>query len=253
MSVTQSERDTMIQAVMGELVPILERGIGSTVAAAVDRAPTWAVVPGKIHATNGPVAEVEPDDTPGETIEAIRLDDFQGVSGGVIGSRVRTLLLRIPPSGIYCLGAIPEDRPEVDATNPSFFRSVSDDIPRGAGVLTDMTTTADLTGGYLYSVHAHGEVGFGTANVPYRGELDQDGTIIGSFWRFADPDIAGASSNEGFDSQVRFVAAEDIEGSVFTVGFGAGSGGIQQLLGSAGAPRTLSVTCLGPARGVAAP
>lgn len=204
-------------------------------------------VPGTIVSVSGAIAKVIPDDAlvepedPEQFVEAVRLDWYQGVQGGLMGDRGRTILMTIPGGGVYCLGAIPPPGEAFDETASiqSFFRSTASDSARAAGVATDMTMEMDLTENHVYGVHLHAPFSC-AANVFI--QLTQDGTEIGQLWR-----APAAASNVTADGWVIFEATEDIDGSVFTVINSSGSLGTITLQASATAPRTLLGLCLGPA------
>jgi hypothetical protein len=248
-----TDLDVLVAQVLEQLLPILERGIDTTVEVGLAKGPHWSVVPATIVGQNGSVAEVIADDDPDDTHEATRLDEFQGVPGGIIGLRARTLLLRIPPSGFYCLGAIPDTRIDDPQDNPGFFTSGVDGDPLGAGVTTDMIVHSDIAAGYIYRVVGHGGVSFATAAQVYRLHLRENGTIISSIGRWsAAVTGAGPTSELGWDGVVEWVAADDLEQAEYSVWTSSGNGGIMQVDANTDEPRTLSITCLGPARGVPA-
>lgn len=237
---------TVDERIIQDLIPIIERSIDTVVETSLNKSVKWRVVPGTIQAVSGPYADVEPDDSPGEYVQAIRLDDFQGVTGGIFGSRARVLLLRIPPAGLYCLGAIPDPRPEEEADSEGLFWSEANDSARSPGAATDMTVTADLVGGYIYRLDLHTTFSVADTTFPnaYALELDQDGTIVGRFWRQSNVP-AEMTGDHACLVRVR----DDIEASVFTVEVSAGSTAAMTMTAQAIRPRSLMCTCVGPARG----
>lgn len=105
-----TELDDLAQRVADLLIPRMQAAAAAAVEAQT-RQPQWAIMPGVIdpESQRGAICNVEPDDTPGEVVEAVRLDPRQGVPDGAEGERLRTLILRVPPAGAYCLGIIPDD------------------------------------------------------------------------------------------------------------------------------------------------
>lgn len=257
MSMVNGDADPrVVQAVLDAVLPRITSATQSSIQAALARQRGWEVVPATIMSVNGPDAFVIPDDLVGgagvaddeeietnDLIQVTRLDEWQGVNGGVAGSRARTLLLRIPPHGGYCLGAIPDPRPDETAGSDGFFDSALNDSARAAGANTDMQIAMDLTAGYIYGVHLHARLIYGTSGA--QGcDLDQDGTIIGRFTRLP------SGTEITVSSWVNWIATEDIEGSVLTVQNSSGSVGTLQTAVSL-TTRTLIGVCWGPARGYA--
>lgn len=237
-------------ALVARLGPILEQMVNSAVDAALRQAGQWRIVPGTIDKVNGPDAEViaddlldiDPEEIPELFVHATRLDDRQGVAGGIAGGRNRTLMLLAPGGAAYCLGVIPDARPEDTTDSEGWFRSDVDDAFRAAGVATDMQITMDLTAGYSYGVWLHSNVTPAAASTQVVS-LDQDGTVIGQFGRMA--------ATAMVDSCITFIAAEDAEASVFTVKATATNTSTISMRGSTEDPRTLMGLCFGPARGTA--
>ena len=240
-----SGHGTPEEKILELILPMIERGIDTSVEHTLTKQRSMTIMPGIIHQVNGLFADVEPDDTPGEYLQAIRLDHFQGVDGGIIGKRARTLLLRVPPAGIYCLGALPDPRVEEEqAEDIGMFYSEASDSARAAGALTDMSVTTDLTGGYLYRVSVNSLISFGLLDAGiYALDVDQDGTTVGNIDKYADP-----HDQLGLNGWVDIRVRDDIESSVLTVFNSAGSSSSITLAGSATRPRTMVVECVGPLR-----
>lgn len=204
-------------------------------------------VPGTIVAVSGPIAKVIPDDAlvesedPEQFVEAVRLDWYQGVHGGLIGDRGRTIIMTIPGGGVYCLGAIPPPGEAFDATTDpqSFFQRNASDSARAPGADSDMVIQMDITENHIYGLHLHSAVVFAAAGSEV--EATQDGALIGRFWQ------ENALGNYMIDAWVMFEATEDVDAAVFVVRNAPGSAGNMTLSASASIPRTLMGVCLGPA------
>jgi hypothetical protein len=207
-------------------------------------------VPGTIQGVSGPIAKVIPDDAlvesedPEQFVEAVRLDWAQGVQGGVVGDRNRTILMTLPGGGVYCLGAIPSPGETADITTDpeSFISRTASDSARTPGNITDMFIRMDLTEGYLYGVHLHSQITWSAGGSNFI-ELNQDLVDIGRFW------LQPSTTTTGFvSSTVVFEAQEDIDSSSFIVTNGGTSVGNLTLAASSETPRTLTGFCIGPTR-----
>jgi hypothetical protein len=259
----------VVRAVLAEVLPRIVSATQSSIEAALARQRGWDVVPATIVGVNGPDAFVIPDDQLGETgigddeeveandiIQATRLDDWQGVAGGVLGSRARTLLLRIPPHGGYCFGLIPDPRPDEtlvgEDVHGGYFESDTDGNAHAAGALTDMAVQGDLTAGYIYEFAVNSRWTYGTASASYGIMLDRAGSVYRQLGRFPPAMTSGgAGTLMHLSAATRFIATEDEESVTFTVANSSTSGGTIQMLAGAGFTRDAILTCKGPARGFA--